>query len=199
MSFNFSRKFDFLPKLSIGNEQLEVVYSTKLLGVIISSDLKWNLHTEYAIKKAKKKLWCLRRLRKLGASITTLLDQYIMIVRNTLEQATPIFSGALSKSNSDDFEDVQKTAFKIILKGNYKSYENALTLLDQETLENRRKQLATNFAKKNVRHPKMKHLFPVKKNLPTRSGVIYEETQYKTKRAQNGPVNHLIRLLNNSS
>ena len=103
------------------------------------------------------------------------------------------------KSNSDDFEDVQKTAFKIILKGNYKSYENALTLLDQETLENRRKQLATNFAKKNVRHPKMKHLFPVKKNLPTRSGVIYEETQYKTKRAQNGPVNHLIRLLNNSS
>ena len=119
MSFNFSRKFDFLPKLSIGNEQLEVVESTKLLGVIISSDLKWNLHTDYATKKAKKKLWCLRRLSKLGASITTLLDQYIMITRNTLEQATPVFSEALTHSNIDEFEDVQKTAFKIILKGKY--------------------------------------------------------------------------------
>ena len=59
MAFNFSRKFDFMPKLFIDNEQLEVVTSTKLLGVKISSDLKWNLHTEYLVKKAKKKLWYL--------------------------------------------------------------------------------------------------------------------------------------------
>ena len=198
MSFNFSRKFDFLPKLTIGQEQLEVVESTKFLGVIISSDLKWNLHTEYATKKAKKKLWCIRRLSRLGASTATLLDQYISVVRNTLEQATPIFSGALSKSNIDEFEDVQKTAFKIILKGNYVSYQNALIVLQQETLENRRKTISTNFAKNNFKHPKMKHLFRQKKSLKTRSGSIFEETLYKTKRALNGPINYLICLLNSS-
>ena len=40
MSFNFSNKFDFLPKLTIGDKELEVVSSTKLLGVILSFDLK---------------------------------------------------------------------------------------------------------------------------------------------------------------
>ena len=54
MSFNFSKKYDFLPKMSIGENKLEVVQSTKLLGVILSSDLKWNQHTEYITKKGKK-------------------------------------------------------------------------------------------------------------------------------------------------
>ena len=119
-----------------------------------------------------------------------------MITRNTLEQATPVFSGALTQSNIDDFEDVQKTAFKIILKGKYNSYENALSLLGQETLQNRRKMISTNFAKKNHNHPKMKHLFPLKRNSRTRSGDLFEETKYKKDRAINGPVSYLIRLLN---
>ena len=57
MSFNFSNKFDFLPKLSYGEKELEVVRSTKLLGILISSDLKWNDHTLYIVKKAKQRLW----------------------------------------------------------------------------------------------------------------------------------------------
>ena len=41
--FNSSRNNDFLPKLTIeNNQELEVVEELKLLGVIITSDLKWN-------------------------------------------------------------------------------------------------------------------------------------------------------------
>ena len=54
MSFNFSTKYDYMPKLSLENEQLEVVDSTKLLGVIISSDLKWNHHTEDVVTNEKR-------------------------------------------------------------------------------------------------------------------------------------------------
>ena len=41
--FNPTRKYDFLPKLSFPNHKpLEVIYETRLLGVIISHDLSWN-------------------------------------------------------------------------------------------------------------------------------------------------------------
>ena len=167
MSFNFSNTFDFLPKLTIGDKELEVVSSTKLLGVILSSDLKWNAHTIYSVKKARKKLWFLRRLSKLGASIETLLDLYHLMVRSTMETAVPVFAGSLSKTNIHDFEEVQRQAFKIILRGKFHTYENALEKLGEKTLEERRESISLKFAKKSIFHPKMKHLF--KSNASTRT------------------------------
>ena len=118
MSFNPSYKYDFLPKLFIGEDQLEVVDSIKLLGIHITSDMKWNTHTQKSVRKGKQKLWYLRRLSKLKASNSTLLDIYQKVIRSTLEQGVPIFSGGLSKTNSDDFESVQKSAFKVIYAAN---------------------------------------------------------------------------------
>ena len=40
--------------------------SYKLLGVIISDDLKWNAHAEYVIAKAAKRLYALRLLKRAG-------------------------------------------------------------------------------------------------------------------------------------
>ena len=40
--------------ISIGNQNVERVRTYKLLGVIISDDLKWNTHVEYVITKAAK-------------------------------------------------------------------------------------------------------------------------------------------------
>ena len=51
MPINFTRKYDFLPKLNIGDEQLDVIYSSKLLGVILTSDCKWTENTKYIVKK----------------------------------------------------------------------------------------------------------------------------------------------------
>ena len=58
LKFNFSRNFDFPPELVISgfNDQLEVISETKLLGVMITSDLKWAANTEYICKKAFKKM-----------------------------------------------------------------------------------------------------------------------------------------------
>ena len=36
--FNFSRKYDFIPKYNIDGQELDVVYEAKLLGVMIRSD-----------------------------------------------------------------------------------------------------------------------------------------------------------------
>ena len=51
--FNFSRKYDFIPKYNIDGQELDVVYETKLLGVMIRSDCKWKSNTTYIKNKAK--------------------------------------------------------------------------------------------------------------------------------------------------
>ena len=119
--------------------------------------------------------------------------------RSILEMGAPIFSGGLSQTNKQDFEDVQKGAFKIILRGHYQSYDNALEVLEEKTLESRRDDISLKFAKKSVNHPKMKHLFQLKDDKRTRSEPAYFEPQFINARGFNGPVNYLIQLLNNIS
>ena len=42
MIFNFTDNFQFNTRLSLNNENIEIVDNTnKLLGVIVSNDLKW--------------------------------------------------------------------------------------------------------------------------------------------------------------
>ena len=91
-------------------------------------------HIKKTVKKGKQKLWYLRQLSKLKASVSTLLNIYQKVICSTLEQGVPIFSGLLSKTYSDDFESVQKSAFKVILRGKYHDYDNALEFLEQSTL-----------------------------------------------------------------
>ena len=93
--FNFSRKYDFTPQLSIGELQLDVVYETRLLGVTITSDCKWNTHISNLVNTGNRKIWFVRRLKSLGASTETLVDIYKLFVRQGLELAAPLWSGAL--------------------------------------------------------------------------------------------------------
>ena len=54
--FNVSKKFDFLPQINFpGYEALEVTYTTKLLGVTLTSDLSWTPHVVDITTRATKK------------------------------------------------------------------------------------------------------------------------------------------------
>ena len=56
LPFNFTKKFDFTPVISLKNsEPLDVIYETKLLGIMISSDCSWKKNTQYICKKAAKR------------------------------------------------------------------------------------------------------------------------------------------------
>ena len=74
MIFNPCKSKDFMPTVEVNGQELEVVEDSKLLGVMISSDLNWALNTEYIVKRANSKLWCLRRLKSHGADSEDLLD-----------------------------------------------------------------------------------------------------------------------------
>ena len=60
--FNFTNKYQFTTKLKMNNEYLEVVNQAKLMGVIITNDLKWDSNTQYLVKKANSRMELLRKV-----------------------------------------------------------------------------------------------------------------------------------------
>ena len=66
MMFNNCRSIDFMPSYCLVNEEIELVEEMKILGVVLSSDMKWQANTDNIIEKAYKRVWILRRLKSLG-------------------------------------------------------------------------------------------------------------------------------------
>ena len=102
--------------------------------------------------------------------------------------------------NEKDLERVQKVALKIILDTNYKSYENALNFLELDNLKDRRQHLSLGFARKCLRNPKMKNLFPLNNRTHPMIPRHYEHFQVfkaNTDRYRESPIIHMQNQLNN--
>ena len=199
LPFNFTKKSDFLPQLSFpGGEPLEVIYTTRLLGVIISSDLNWSSHVNDVTSRATKKLWILIRFKSLGASTQQLLQVYVTRVRSTLEFAAPVFHSGLTKLQSNQLETVQKKAAAIILAQLYTNYETALLHLNLERLDHRRDKLCLSFALKCSRSQRHQSMFPSNPSprSTTRNYKTYMEPLCNTSRYYNSSIPYLTRLLN---
>ena len=127
--FNPCTSIDFQPELALDNHEIEVVEEMRLLGVMITSDMKWASNTHHMVTRGNKKLWVIRRLKKSGAKVEDLVDIYCKQVRSLLELAVPAWHGALTKTDEIDIERVQKSACRIILDSKYISYRSALKSL----------------------------------------------------------------------
>ena len=195
MLFNRSRKWDFQPKIEIENKQIDVVEEAKILGVIVSSDLKWKKHVDYIVKKFMKKLWMLRRIKQLGGSIEDLLCVYTVQLRCITELACPAWNGALTENDSKRLEKLQKIAFKVILGEKFASYDKALKMFKLPKLADRRKTLCTKFAIKTAKFLKYNPWF--QKNKKTRNSKEYREVYSRTAIYQKSSLFYLSKLLNN--
>ena len=95
--------------------KLEVISQIRLLGVVLTSDLKFKTNTEQMITRAYKKLWMLRRLKHLGATSSDLVDVYFKQIRSLVEYAVPVWQSSISQCERVDLERIQKSACHIIL------------------------------------------------------------------------------------
>ena len=199
MIFNYTHNHQFTTRLSVNDENIEVVDNTKLLGTYITNDLKWDLNTSELIKKANKRLQLLHKISDFGASLSDMKEIYIIFIRSILEQSSNVWHSSLTQENIDDIERVQKSALRIILNYRYKTYNNALNVLEIDTLSNRREKICLEFAKKCTKHPKLKHMFPL--NNKNHEMITRDEEKYmvqfaNTARLQNSAVLYMQRLLN---
>ena len=182
-------------KIFIENELLNVVETTKLLGVMISSNMKWNAHVEYVRNKAMKKMWMLRRIKELGGTLDDMIMVYILQIRSITEKECQAWNGSLTVKNSNIIERIQKTAFRIILGQNYKSYRNALAFFKLKTLKDRRLQLCLSFGNKSSRSTKFNVWFKNRsKSARTKSSIRVPTSRTST--YEKSPLVYLTNLLN---
>ena len=87
---------------------------------------------------------------------------YNQYVRSKLDYGCNVWHSGLTKQNRNDIERIQRSSCKIILGKNYRTYKKALKDLNMESLHDRRERLNLNFAKKSLKIPVMKKLFPLK-------------------------------------
>ena len=140
LRISFAKNEPEFDPIWVNRQTLETVNSVKLLGLNISSDLKWNVHVSELVRKVSTRLCFLRQLKKSHVATRELLLFYITCIRSILEYGSPVFHRALPSYLSEDLERLQKRAMKIIYPE--LSYAKALELSGLPTLYDRRESIA---------------------------------------------------------
>ena len=108
MIFNFSRKYQFSTKLQLNNHDIETLKKTKLLGTIITDDLRWEENTKNIVRKANARMELLRTISTFSPSDEDMKNIYILFIRSLLEQSAPVWHSSLTEQDSESLERVQK-------------------------------------------------------------------------------------------
>ena len=167
--------------------------------MFITNDLKWNKNTEQLVKDANKRMRVLHRAAQFSSNKQDLLVIYKMFIRSKLEQSASVWHSSLSKCNESDLERVQKSALKVILRDEYKSYKDALKILNIESLFERRELLCLKFAKKGLKLTNFKNMFPIqvaKHSMEKRILNKYKVNSAKTERYFRSSIPYMQRKLN---
>ena len=199
MIFNFTENFKFTTRLKLKSENIEVINNTKLLGTIITDDLKWDLNTKSIVKKANMRMELIRKVASFDVPTEDMKVLYILFVRSILEQSATVWHSSISIENANDLERVQKSAVKIILKEKYSGYKKGLAQLGLDSLDDRRKDLCLNFARKCFKNEKLRHMFPTNSKshaMGTRHEEEFQVQFANTGRLQKSPLIYMQNLLN---
>ena len=197
--FNFTNNYQFSTRLTLGGHPMKLVEEAKILGVILTNDLKWTKNTESLIKRANARMELLRRLSSFNAPIKDMVTVYFSFIRSILEQSCVLWHSTLTEEDRMSLERVQKNALRNILKEKYVTYENALEVLNIETLYKRREKLMKTFGRKCLQLDQTKELFPINKNIPnmkTRNHEKFHILHANTERLKNSTVPYIQRILN---
>ena len=169
----FQRSLPDIPNILIEDKQPERVSTYKLLGVHISNDLTWNNHIDYLSKKAAKRIYFIRQLKRAGVAVRERFHIYVASIRSVIEYAAPVWFFSAPAYLIGQLEAIQRRVLKIILP-EYK-YSDALHTASIPTVHARLQSISMNYFKgmANKKH-KLHHLFPKLycNSYSTRSQVI---------------------------
>ena len=168
---------DDIPKLKIGNQELEYKTQGKFLGLTFDKGLHWVKHIDQLVLRCKKDLNLMRYLSgtKFGADKLTLMTIYKTLIRSKLDYGCQAYASA-SKSQLARLDRIQSAALRIVT-GAYRS--TSITDLQVECcvppLELRREELILKYwARSSANGP----------NLPLND--LYGHSIYETARHKLG-------------
>ena len=198
--FNFKNNYQFCTRNKLNYKNVEVLEKTKLLGTVITNDLKWEENTALIEKKANTRMQLLRKCATFTTNQEELKNIYILFVRSILEQSCVVWHSSLTIEDSNDLERVQKSAIKIILKEEYEEYEPGLQKLNIQSLHERRITLCENFAINTSKHETLHTMFPRNENKATlepRNTESFKVNMALTERYKKSSIPYMQRMLNN--
>ena len=179
--------------------QIERVEFFKLLGVIVSNDLKWNRHINFICNKANSRLHFLRQLKRAAVSNDDMFHFYISVIRPVLEYAAPAWHTSLTGALSDQIEAVQKRALRLIYGSSlfsHRNYESFCSELGISTLRDRREDLCKSFFM-GLLDPNscLHHLVPNRKDSTSllRNSFPYQIPFARTNRYKNSFILYALR------
>ena len=211
ITFNFS-KYNICPKnLRLSDQLIQPVDKIKLLGVILTNDLKWTENTNNICSRVNQRLYLISKLKHFGLQKEELLTAWISILRPITEYAVPLWHSGLSEGDSNRIELLQKKALSIILGTRYidnkryfklndklLSYVDTLQKVGLTTLNKRRVVLTNKFAIETARNEKHNDMFIKKQSnaMATRNMFVLDEPYCKTERYFKSAVPYMSRTLN---
>ena len=133
--------FPLVP-LDIMGTRNERVHSYKNLGIMLSHDLTWNAHVDYISKRANKRLYTIRILKKGCVPKGDIVKVYVSLIRSILEYAVPAWAN-IPLYLQDTIESIQKMALAVIFPG--VPYDKALRTEGVTTLTARRDHICKRF------------------------------------------------------
>ena len=151
-----------------------------------------------AIRKAKKRLYFLVLLKRVGVNPHDIINFYCTVVRHVLEFCSPIFHHALPEYLINDIERVQKRVLSIISTDC--SYSLYLSIYDLVTLRSRcEEQFFKQFYVIPGNH-KLSHLLPPKNvnHYNLRRNLKQDLPSVRTKCFQRSFIPAMCRLTNNT-
>ena len=199
----FSRsKTDFKTRLSMNQNELDQVKTTKLLGVHISEDLSWAKNCQEICKRAYSRIGMLSKLKYAGMKTEDLVNIYILHIRSVTEYCSTAFHNSLTVEQDQKLEAIQKVALRVILGQDYLSYEEALSKTSLVSLNKRRQDRCIKYALKASRHPDNMQMFPpniVESPQVTRNREKFHVNFAHTESYRKSAIPSLQRLLNNQA
>ena len=81
----------------MNDRNVNAIDQTKLLGSIITDDLKWDQNTSKIMKNANARMELLRKVASFGTDIDYLQSVHILCIRSILEQSATVWHGSLTQ------------------------------------------------------------------------------------------------------
>ena len=123
---------------------------------------------------------------------------YFQHIRSILEFGAPAWNSALTITDSQKIECVQKVALRLIY-GRNNSYKKLLGLSNLSTLALRRERLSLQFAKKAAKHPKFKQWFEIMNPNQPFERAQFAPTISRNKKLLKTPIPYFTKLLNSNN
>jgi hypothetical protein len=136
--------------------------SVKLLGVVITPDLKWDSQIESMIEKASSKMFILQTLKRHEFQREELIKAYKCYIRPILEYANVVWGPAICSNLCKNVERVQKRAMSIIVgfRITESEYDEWCVKLTLERLADRRNSLLQKFGLQTINSERFRGMLP---------------------------------------